>query len=97
LPVFGPPGFAFVVFFTSALFSSRLSIVQSFRVYTVTGVGNKPNSFPLMWCADACSRKYKRLYFVPLSLQIGLHLLEDQPGIPTNKAANVFAHDPARA
>jgi hypothetical protein len=33
---------------------------------------------------------------VPLSFQVSAHLLEDQPFIPTNKAANIFPHDVAR-
>jgi hypothetical protein len=45
---------------------------------------------------DAASWKYERLYGVPLSFQVSAHLLEDQPSIPTNKAANVLAHDVAR-
>jgi len=45
---------------------------------------------------DGASWKNKRLNGVPTSFQVSAHLLEDQPSIPTNKAANVFAHDVAR-
>lgn len=45
---------------------------------------------------DTCSWKYKRLNGVPTSFQVSAHLFEDQPSVPTNKPANVLAHDPTR-
>ena len=60
----------------------------------LVGVGNKPNSLSEVRCVLACSRKYIRLYFVPLSLQVSLHFLEYHPSIPISKAENVFAHNP---
>jgi len=60
------------------------------------GVSNKPNSVSSVRCADPTSWKYKRCDFVPFSFQVSLHLVEDHPSIPTNKAANIFAHDPTR-
>jgi hypothetical protein len=59
-------------------------------------VGNKPNPVSSVGSVDGTSWKYKRLYFVPLSFQVSLHLVEYHPSIPTNKAANVFAHNPCR-
>jgi hypothetical protein len=50
-----------------------------------------------MGSVDGASWKYKRLDFVPCSFQVSLHLVEYHPVIPTNKAAYIFAHDPARA
>ena len=49
-----------------------------------------------MGSTDGTSWKYKRCDFVPFSFQVSLHLFEDHPSIPTNKAANIFAHDPTR-
>src|SRR5690625_576996 len=60
-----------------------------------SGVGNKPNTVSLMGSVDGRSWKYIRLYFVPFSFQVSLHLLEDHPSIPINNAVNVFAHDPS--
>ncbi len=59
-------------------------------------MSNKPNSISSVGGADAASRKYERLNGVPKSFQVSTHLLEDHPSIPTNKPANVFAHDVAR-
>jgi hypothetical protein len=47
-------------------------------------------------CTDTRSWKDARPYFVPQSLQVSAHLLEDHPSIPINQAANVFAHDEGR-
>ena len=62
----------------------------------MVGVGNKPDSIPSVGGADTCSWKYERLYAVPFSFQVSTHLFENQPVIPTNKPAYVFAHDVAR-
>jgi hypothetical protein len=50
-----------------------------------------------MGSTDGTSRKYKRDDFVALRFQLRLHFVEDQPGIPSKEAANIFAHDVARA
>jgi hypothetical protein len=59
-----------------------------------SGVGNKEDSIPFVGCAHTRSWKYIRLYFVPFSFQVSLHLVEYQPSIPINKPENIFAHDP---
>lgn len=43
---------------------------------------------------DGTSRNNIRLYFVPLILQIRLHLLEYHSARPINNAENVFTHNP---
>jgi hypothetical protein len=49
-----------------------------------------------MGSVDGRSWKYIRLYFVPFSFQVSLHLVEYQPSIPISNSENVFAHDPTR-
>jgi hypothetical protein len=68
----------------------------SFFASCAVGVGNNPNSVSLVRGVDATSWQYIRLYFVPRSFQIKRRLLENQPVCPSNKAVNVFAHNPLR-
>ena len=69
---------------------------QSIAVGVGSIEGDEPYSVSSMGSVDGRSWKYIRLYFVPLSFQLSLHLVEDQPSIPINKAENVFPHDPTR-
>jgi hypothetical protein len=66
------------------------------QVCTAVGVSNKPNPIPSVGCADACSWKYARPYFVPRSFQVSAHLFEDHASVPISEAANVFAHNVGR-
>ena len=61
----------------------------------VVGVSNNPNSVPSVGrIACGTSWNNKRLDGVPKSFQVSAHLLEYQSVRPTNKPANVLAHDP---
>ena len=77
-------------YFSIRAWNFSISCTSSF----VVGVSNKPNSISFVGRTDTCSRKYKRLNFVPVSFQVSTHLFEDQPAVPRSKPAYVLAHDP---